>query len=1197
MPNYVRKPYKLLCRGLGLRHPPDLLPEGLYPVLNNMTARSIGGLQPRAGLSAPLQTYPSAVHSIRRLNDPTNSTFARLIGAGGSLYDTTSNVAIDSGYSGNPLSMVPFRPNQSPQPWMYISDSQRSRKVRTDRTNYAQGIAPPTASPSVARGTPNYKIVEQFNAAGAWTNTGTAGVISTPNRFNTTISAILYDTGTTGWACIQPAAIDANYQTGALIIIDAGGTNEVAKIRQVFEAITTTTIASILYDAGNTGLCSIVLTAQSTGLQPDAMVQLGGASEFVRVLSVMNGVDGQVSFRCSTVSTHAAGDSVTGVASFRIFTVGAFVAGKTLTGKAFQSTVAAGTGWLSLNDSGAPVNLATINNRPVQLEDYLHISLQVDNPALLTQLRIIINTDVAFPSDFTMLENAYYKDIAPSVFQNVINNTLTAFAAQQQNIQTNVINQTAAAGNASGATSGRGGPQEQLPLDIQAGDPTAGIDTTPSATPISDQTIPGTSAWTELNIKISELSPVGSDQTRGLATVTGLVVQAQVTGSMVLLVSSWWIGGTFGLDSQGSVPYTIFQRYRATSSGAKSNPSPILRAPVDLQRERLIVTPVASADPQTDKIDLFAIGGTLTQPTLVATVPNGATPFNLDVTDASVAVNEIMEFDRFQPFPVTDLPRTGTCDVSGTSVKWDSGDVFNTAWQTGSQIIINGSVYTLYASPGSTTRLELIENASNLSAATFLIPEATLGGQPLPSMWGPDPITGVMFGLGNTKEGGTLYWTNPNDPDSASDANQLPITSPSELLQNGFMYNGRSYVMSTEKLYNCYPQTSTDPTTGAQTLTYVAQEVPDGKGLYALYAFCSGESYWIVARNAIYQTGDSPLIAYGGLSSITDETLYPLFPHKGQVGTLTNGYYPIDFTQPNAMRLFYTRTSVYFIYIDTNGTYQCMMYDMSLPTPGWFPMQYTPTARVIYEEEGPTLTSVLMGGSDGSVYQVGQGTSDNGTAITFDFYTPAFDQGDPRLQKLFLDYMLDADPQNVTLTLTPYMNNRLTALGASQIIGVTGRTQTPVNIIQNLLALYRNISLHIQGSSAAATPVFYEFEPNAVMQPYLAVNMTSPNYMSHGFTTYGHLRDGYFVWISTTAVTVTIITDAGLTYTFQLPSSGGGIAKKYFPLAALKGLLFYYSATSATPFALFTDETIIRVKEWGSAGPFQSIKPFAGQSA
>lgn len=1193
-PNYIRKPIKATCRGLGLRHPPDLLPDGLYPILNNMEQSQLGALTVRAGI-APLNAiqYPAAIHSIRRLNDPTNSTFARFVGAGTALYDTTSNTPIDTGYSGSPLALLPFRPNQSPSPWMYVFDSSRSRKVRTDRTNYAVGIAPALQPPLVARGQPNLTAIDEFGATGSWANKGDAGAISVPKRINTIITAILYDSGTTGWSSVVPAAIDSNFQPGAFVLVNSGA--EISPIRQVFAPIANSTIASILYDSGSVGYCSIVLATQSTGLQNDAVVKLGTA-EYVRVLSTSTAPDGTVSFRCFTVFPHLTGESVTGVGSFRIYFGGTYAPGIDIVSNAFLSTFtfSSGKGWLYLNTSGSPIDLSNVNGRPTQNSDYLHISLMVDNPAALTQGRIILNLDPAFPDTtsgtFPDLRNALYKDFGPSNFQGSVDNTLTDFAAQQQAIQTGLVNDSTASMDQS--------PQQ---LTVDLGAPTGGIVTDPSASPIPDQTIPGVSLgtslaagaiWTELHFPLSEMTQVGSSQISSLKSVTGLIIQLVTTGTVNFFVSSWWLGGTYGPDSGGGTPYTIYQRYRSTATGARSNPSPPLRAPLDLQRERGVITPVPSPDPQTDTIDLFAQGGGLTLPRKIASVPNAAVPFNWDSTDSANLNNEQLDFTLFQPFPVTDLPRSGTCVVSGTSVQFISGDQFNTSWQTGSIIIINNIPYTLYASPQSNTRLELIENAGAFtSPVAFSIPEATLAGIPVRSVWGPDPITGVMFGCNNTSEPGTLYWTNPNDPDTASDANNLPITSGSEILQCGFMYDGRSYVYSNLQLYYLYPSQTTNPQTGASILTYVAQAVPNAKGIFGPYALAVGDDYFAMQRAGVDEHGDS------NNGSITDETLYPLFPSGGSIGTSVNGYSAIDPNQPDSIRLFYTRRGIWFMYNDVNHIPQVFRYNRTIPEPGWFPRQYTPAPGCFYEEEGVALYSELMGGSDGIVYRMGVGHSDNSLPINYSFQTASPDLGDERLQKLFLDAMLDVDQMGNTINWAAIVNKGTQTLTSLLTTGTTGRAQIQLPLTTNPLALYLDCAMACSGQTTSASPIFYQFEINAVLQPLLALNMSSPNYLSHGFTTYGHLRDGYFTWISTTPVTVTILTDIGLTYTFQLPSSNGVVAKQYVPLAPLKGLLFYYSTVSNSPFAIFTDETIVHAKEWGNNGSFIPFKPWQGQSA
>jgi len=210
---------------------------------------------------------------------------------------------------------------------------------------------------------------------------------------------------------------------------------------------------------------------------------------------------------------------------------------------------------------------------------------------------------------------------------------------------------------------------------------------------------------------------------------------------------------------------------------------------------------------------------------------------------------------------------------------------------------------------------------------------------------------------------------------------------------------------------------------------------------------------------------------------------------------------------------------------------------------------------------------------------------------------------DPRLQKLYLDHMVDLDPK-ATTTFTPHLlfDNLITDLPLSSVTLATGRQQISVSQLPDTsLILHRNAALKMASSYDPAhdPAIFYEYEPNAVLQPYLVTVMASQNFISHGFTTYGHIRDAYIVWISTSTITLLLKAkdlDHEFTYTFTVPTSLGKIQKQYFPLQALKGHLFFYQASSSTPFAIFTDETIIRAKEWGSPGPYLSVKPFAGQS-
>jgi hypothetical protein len=111
------------------------------------------------------------------------------------------------------------------------------------------------------------------------------------------------------------------------------------------------------------------------------------------------------------------------------------------------------------------------------------------------------------------------------------------------------------------------------------------------------------------------------------------------------------------------------------------------------------------------------------------------------------------------------------------------------------------------------------------------------------------------------------------------------------------MWNGQCFVFSTERLFRINP-------TGQGN--YIAQEVPNAEGLYGKYAFCVGpNSFWWVSRHGVQESNGS------NVDSITNESLYPLFPHDGQAGEQIFDYYPFDLTNPDAVRLFYTRDSLY----------------------------------------------------------------------------------------------------------------------------------------------------------------------------------------------------------------------------------------------------------------------------------------------
>lgn len=746
-----------------------------YPLLVNARCYVPGRLDTRAGIVAVNSNALGAVvHSLKRLNDPlpgAPTLYAIIAAAGATLWvGQVGAVAsvfnqIDAGYSGNPLGFVAYRPPNSPESWLYISDSQQMRKARVDGLVWPQGIAPPLTAPTVDFAQPLLTLIDDFNEAATtgWSNGGTAGALSAnpTSRINDTLDAP-FNTGP-GWAeYIENAgtALLAGYGRGMLLALDASpGTPETVEVMAIYPPTLNTTILAIMYDSGVTGPCCLVPAAPSAlvtnlalrgvlsklarrwddpftaggnlQVQPNTIFTLGTSPvvEDVLVLSSTPGPLGTYSVRTATSVNHAAGDPLTAVSSLRMYPLAAHANPVPVSAGYFRSTIAAGIGTIS--NAALTVDLSIISSRPTQPTDEIHLSVRLDVPENLIEGRIIFDVDSA-NHDFS--HNYYYASFRASDLISAVVSTSTTQAAIQASIPQAQID----AYNAMHP----GGYYQQV---FNAGSPTAAT-TLPSA---STQAGTGTSQWTELFIPISSLIRVGTDTSRTLANVKGVEIYFNVSASTVCDVHGLYLKGSYGPDvgTVGNDYYYRFRR-RSTLTGAKSNPSPYNRSGIRPHSQRVAVTMPGDAT-EGDQLDVFRWGGSVTAaangvvPWLyVGSVANpgaGTTAtFNDDLADSDILNAEVLEFDNQQPYATLDTPRQGTCTVVGTSVLWVSGDKFNVNWAPGSLIEINGIPYTLYAQPASSDFLEIVESATTLGSETVVTaisrptafdnPDPTLGG-------------------------------------------------------------------------------------------------------------------------------------------------------------------------------------------------------------------------------------------------------------------------------------------------------------------------------------------------------------------------------------------------------------------------------------------------------------------------------------
>ena len=395
---------------------------------------------------------------------------------------------------------------------------------------------------------------------------------------------------------------------------------------------------------------------------------------------------------------------------------------------------------------------------------------------------------------------------------------------------------------------------------------------------------------------------------------------------------------------------------------------------------------------------------------------NPPTPIIDSQSDLAAANNQVMTTDDFEPYPSIDLPRSGTCSVSGGIITQTGGDVFNIRWLPGTIIEIGAPppygapvvpqvAYSLYNRPTSPTQMFIpgVVDGTNL---LWNIAEPILAAQPLPSQWGPTDNTAYMFACYDLYRPGTLYFTKGNNPDSAPDTNQIEVTSPSEPLMNGSIIKGLSVVFSTERVWLCYPTFTTALATvsGVSGSPFNLILADSSYGLYIRTAIGSAGG-----QRTAFRAKDSIRITEGGTSVSVSDAIYNLFPHGGeQPGPVTLGgqtVYPPDDTKPNAQTISWAEGCWFYDYQDTTGTPRTLVYDEA--GKGWSVDVGNPLFTVHAPVEG-RAEGTYVGCNDGTVRQLLSGGTE---AVTSVIATGSQNGGDARAYKQIGDVFIKASSE------------------------------------------------------------------------------------------------------------------------------------------------------------------------------------------
>ena len=1174
MPQGFQDQTRAVCKGLQLTRPIDLCDDGKFPFLRNVRSYIDGTISPRQGHTLSYLLADAPLHSAVMLLDPLEVQGLRwiwLLGADTSLYRAHSgSQKIDAGYSGLPLSIIPYRPEQSPEVFGYVYDADRMRKVGFDGTVYQIGLAAPTAPPTAALAGSPFTAISLCDSKTSWATGGDATDLTVLTRTIDTIRIILYDDTTThtGWCSIVPHNLDYSYLESGILVING----ESIVVDELRIGAPATTIASIAYDDGTSGLCTLLPTLMATDVvtvdqpedvpvstatltladQNEALIALGGpqdttrekvltarrlviiqseaakalrdmvlvlnGSEYVRVISATVADDYTISLRCKTTTTHHAGELLIGLPSFRCTTTSTHYVNDGIGNSALEATITipasatTATGTLTYTSA---LSLGSVGGRAIQPSDVISLAIWIGVPSMLT------GGSFAFDVDASVHD-----------FQ-----------------------------------------RSALVFDFSASDLTAILTS-------------GASLGTcyVVTCRVDALRRVGTDTTRTLADVAAARVSFTLKGAAADLtqvaIDSWWIGGTYGLDvGTTGTPYLYRYRPRSTRTGVKGNPSPPTRQGVEPVRQAVLVTPPIYPDTQADVLDIFRVGGALTTWREVGTIPNDGRALIDVLDDQSVAANDTLTFEDDQPWTTTGAPVSGNCTVAGTQVTWLSGDLFDVNWMANTIIEIDGKPYTLYAPPSSTTSLSLNESAGTHGNVLFNIVEPLLAGHPLPAVWGP--IDGRLFGVGDVNAAGVCYYTQGNNPDAAPLLNTIEITSPSEPLIVGGNYDGRNFVFSSDRLFVLYPQV--DATTGA--VTFLSQSTPIQDGAICQTMLAVGPLIFFGNARGIYATDLTTII------SLSDADIGTLFTRDGKAPTAAvNGIYPPDFTATGDLRLSYTDGWLYFDYLGINSHRYTLVCDVAAKT--WFFDQTAPAA-VAHVQDASIVQSLYLLGEDGGLYAVG-GFSDAGNAITWIVQPACRNQGDPRRLKRYEDLWLDIDPGdlNSVLQVQLYYDHFVTAgeRWTSQL--AAGRQAIIYPLASGVGVVSSDAVPSLSGVSSTAAATIYGWSLRG-QGDGLTIQAAYVPPTTHGLTGYQILRDLWITYNSTIALTLTITID-GIAYSYTLPISTGGFDQEHYVLVApVKGLTFSYRLTGAGNFVFYPEDCRVRIYEWGSTQGYVTLKPFA----
>lgn len=1069
-----------------------------HVVMKNVRQLTRTTLQTRAGTvslfnAAANKTPP---HSIRCLNDIAAADYTYIAGVADTLErgKTSPLTTVESGYSGDPLTLVPYAPAGSTDPWMAVFDSNKMRKLSLSGNTHLLGLPAPTAPPLAEldwTAAPLRRDVDTGSNAGSWTG---PVAVSANTRVNTAYVRHAYagmdpTLGLTGAFFAVELASLADIRPGCILTNGSGDTLSVLAVNPASPSAVSATITRIIYDTGvaNQDWCTIIPSTYFKEFVQFALIKVG--SRYAAITHVIKGPDGTVALRCYVpvgVGTVLEGDTIEVRNS--VYAYSSALPTGTYSGTATKTDAAlaaSGSHYFTRGSAGSPLNLNlstfSSGDRAVNRKlDEMHIGLWCDEPERVVEYKIQADVD-----DGTFSRTYFTRTIRAADAIFALTEQQTSVDDRAEQIRREELGKYIKSGVPREMLDnlGRVRGRRDMPIgETGRFDDVAWVE--PPDVPIADipggpssQAGPGASQWFGVRFKMQDWVKVGDDDSKDLHNVIALriVVVTNDLGTANIRFDDWYITGGYEPDVQQGAPYEYRYRYRASTTGAKSNWSPPSRSYVWPHRHGVRVTATGLAGvSECDKIDIQRRGGSVNEWVVVGSVSNATYTFVDAYNDAyafsAAASPEAVEGNsNTRPFTIQKGPFTvNVAELAGSMARHGSSG-FNTGWQQGTPVSVNGIATYVYR-VHSTDVIEFYDHVGSGTTVAFEMPQQLIVDQPLPVVFGPVG-EGWYYGLGDVDNPNRLYVLNQYNLDATQSSSIVDIGDAQTVLQNGCSYGGQGFVWSEEKMYRLTPTPN-----GPELVAW--SEVIGAPGLKFRWAYAVGDLMYWLSKNGIHASDG------GSGRSVTLQTLQTLFPYEGSAGVDKYGVLAPDFAAGNAAkhRLCWSHDKkLYYDYLAVTGAVNATLVLDAAGGPdgqwGWYYDTYADTAVMHYSDERNKVHRVIVGmkSSTTGYFAAYDGTvsTDAGSGIPCQVRTFADNNGNQEAEKRVGHAAVDIDPGNATITVTALLDNFGTSV--SPATSITGATRPEPTIVE-VDAYARNAALDVAWTTTGTQrPILYGY--------------------------------------------------------------------------------------------------------------------------